>query len=125
MDAFALTDPSDQAEASARMGVATIIIEKDFWVCWGLKRLFELDAPGNGFLFKGGTSLSKAYGLIERFSEDIDVLLDCGGLGAGGNDDLVRTLGFRSSPAPQRLSASPAPSAPSSTPSRRARSGRW
>lgn len=57
-------------------GVASIIIEKDFWVCWTLKRLFELqkgDAPT--LVFKGGTSLSKAYGAIRRFSEDIDVAL--------------------------------------------------
>jgi hypothetical protein len=47
-------------------------IEKDFWVCWTLDALFnELDAGGPRLLFKGGTSLSKGYGLIERFSEDI------------------------------------------------------
>jgi len=45
-------------------------IEKDFWVCWTLDALFnELDAGGPRLLFKGGTSLSKGYGLIERFSE--------------------------------------------------------
>ena len=49
-------------------------IEKDFWVCWTLDALFnELEAGGPRLLFKGGTSLSKAYGLIERFSEDIDI----------------------------------------------------
>ena len=49
-------------------------IEKDFWVCWTLDALFnELDAGGPRLLFKGGTSLSKGYGLIERFSEDIDI----------------------------------------------------
>src|ERR1700691_1163502 len=49
-------------------------IEKDFWVCWTLDALFnELETGGPRLLFKGGTSLSKAYGLISRFSEDIDV----------------------------------------------------
>jgi hypothetical protein len=49
-------------------------IEKDFWVCWTLNALFnELEADGPRLLFKGGTSLSKGYGLIERFSEDIDI----------------------------------------------------
>jgi Nucleotidyl transferase AbiEii toxin, Type IV TA system len=49
-------------------------IEKDFWVCWTLDALFnELEAAGPRLLFKGGTSLSKGYGLIERFSEDIDI----------------------------------------------------
>jgi hypothetical protein len=49
-------------------------IEKDFWVCWTLDALFnELGAGGPRLLFKGGTSLSKGYGLIERFSEDIDI----------------------------------------------------
>jgi hypothetical protein len=49
-------------------------IEKDFWVCWTLDALFNgLEAGGPRLLFKGGTSLSKGYGLIERFSEDIDI----------------------------------------------------
>ena len=49
-------------------------IEKDFWVCWTLDALFNgLEAGGPRLLFKGGTSLTKGYGLIERFSEDIDI----------------------------------------------------
>lgn len=50
-------------------------IEKDWWVTMVLKALFETDcAP---FLeFKGGTSLSKGWNLIERFSEDIDLTID-------------------------------------------------
>jgi len=60
--------------AAQRLGVPLINIEKDFWVCWTLNMLYHR-LPGNRprFLFKGGTSLSKAYGLINRFSEDIDV----------------------------------------------------
>jgi hypothetical protein len=49
-------------------------IEKDFWVCWTLDALFnEPEAGRPRLLFKGGTSLSKGYGLIERFSEDLDI----------------------------------------------------
>lgn len=50
--------------------------EKDFWVCWLLDYLFHRSPWGNHLSFKGGTSLSKCYGLIERFSEDIDLILD-------------------------------------------------
>jgi hypothetical protein len=57
-----------------RLGAPVGNVEKDFWVCWTLDALYHrLPAGGPRFLFKGGTSLSKGYGLIERFSEDIDV----------------------------------------------------
>ena len=52
------------------------IIEKDFWVCYTLDYLFHHSPWKNAFIFKGGTSLSKAYHVIERFSEDIDLILD-------------------------------------------------
>lgn len=59
---------------AARLGTPLGNVEKDFWVCWTLAALFRGRAPGEPrLLFKGGTSLSKAYGLIERFSEDVDV----------------------------------------------------
>lgn len=52
------------------------VIEKDFWVCWTLDYLFH-DSPWKEHLaFKGGTSLSKCFDLIHRFSEDIDLILD-------------------------------------------------
>ena len=57
-----------------RLGAPIGNIEKDFWVCWTLDALYHrLPADRPRLLFKGGTSLSKAYGLINRFSEDIDV----------------------------------------------------
>jgi len=57
-----------------RLGAPVGNVEKDFWVCWTLNALYhELPAGGPRLLFKGGTSLSKAYGLISRFSEDIDI----------------------------------------------------
>ena len=61
---------------AAKMGMTDAIIEKDFWVCYMLDYLFHRCAWKDNIAFKGGTSLSKAYGLIERFSEDIDLILD-------------------------------------------------
>lgn len=59
---------------AARLGTAVQNVEKDFWVCWTLDALFNgLPTGGPRLLFKGGTSLSKAFGLIPRFSEDIDI----------------------------------------------------
>lgn len=52
------------------------IIEKDYWVVWVLKRLFSLEKMKPYLTFKGGTSLSKVYGLIDRFSEDIDLSIE-------------------------------------------------
>ena len=50
-------------------------IEKDFWVCWMLKQLFNSSIQ-DVIIFKGGTSLSKIFHLIQRFSEDIDLILN-------------------------------------------------
>ena len=59
-----------------KKGLSEAIIEKDFWVCFMLQYLFH-DCPiKNSFNFKGGTSLSKCYNLIYRFSEDIDLVMD-------------------------------------------------
>jgi hypothetical protein len=92
MDKVALLPADDRAalfgETGAARGVADTIIEKDFWICWTLKRLFELqteDAPT--LVFKGGTSLSKAFGAIRRFSEDIDLSFDRAGFGYSGERD--------------------------------------
>ena len=78
------------SEAAAQLGIRTTIIEKDFWVCVVLKLLFLKSRFGNFLVFKGGTSLSKAHGLIERFSEDIDLILDWKviGFGEGVKDPL-------------------------------------
>lgn len=58
------------------MGMQPNVIEKDFWVCFMLDHLFHDCKYKNAFVFKGGTSLSKSYHVIERFSEDIDLVLD-------------------------------------------------
>lgn len=64
------------AETAARRGMTPAIVEKDFWVCWTLGRLFSQPDLARLLMFKGGTSLSKVFNLIERFSEDIDLILD-------------------------------------------------
>lgn len=63
-------------QTAISMNVAPIIIEKDFWVCFTLHKLFSLPDIGENLIFKGGTSLSKVYNVIHRFSEDIDISID-------------------------------------------------
>lgn len=72
-------------EAEARLGLRAVAIEKDFWVCWTLRELFGMPEWGEHFTFKGGTSLSKAWHLIERFSEDIDLVISRDFLGFAGD----------------------------------------
>lgn len=60
-------------ETGARVGLPPFHIEKDFWVCWTLSKLFGDSQTGPHLAFRGGTSLSKCWGLINRFSEDIDL----------------------------------------------------
>ena len=59
-----------------KMNMHPAIIEKDFWVCFMLDHLFHDSIYKDAFVFKGGTSLSKSYHVINRFSEDIDLILD-------------------------------------------------
>ena len=62
-------------ELSIQFGRSPTILEKDVWVCWTLKQLFSM--PNRlKMVFKGGTSLSKAFNVIQRFSEDIDITID-------------------------------------------------
>lgn len=62
--------------ASSKMGINEVIIEKDYWVSFVLNYLFSKSKYKDKLVFKGGTSLSKCFNLIERFSEDIDLILD-------------------------------------------------
>lgn len=62
-----------------KFGRTQEVLEKDVWVCWVLQTLFAM--PDRlPMAFKGGTSLSKVFGAIHRFSEDVDVTLDFHGL---------------------------------------------
>jgi Nucleotidyl transferase AbiEii toxin, Type IV TA system len=72
-------------QAQSRLRLPPASIEKDFWVCWTLWKLFSLPEWGSQLVFKGGTSLSKCWGLIERFSEDIDIVINRDFLGFSGD----------------------------------------
>lgn len=86
LPAFLALSAENQREAhlagAAELGRPAIVLEKDFWVCWTLEALFSCPGIPN-MAFKGGTSLSKTFGAISRFSEDIDVTIDHGGLVPG------------------------------------------
>jgi predicted nucleotidyltransferase component of viral defense system len=73
--------------AAARLGTNAQSIEKDLWVCRVIDVLFKGLNSRPKLYFKGGTSLSKGYGLIKRFSEDIDIVVSRGGLGIPAEDD--------------------------------------
>lgn len=78
-DQYLELGPEDRREvlefAASESGRPAYLLEKDVWVVWALQTLF--DAPmGAPLVFKGGTSLSKAYGAIRRFSEDVDLTYD-------------------------------------------------
>ena len=82
-------------QASAHLNLAEVAVEKDFWVCWTLGKLFRLPAWGNQLTFKGGTSLSKGWKLIERFSEDIDIVINRRALGFDGDNAPETAAGRR------------------------------
>ncbi len=75
------------SETATQKATTPALVEKDFWVTWVLNRLFRNPDLARLLMFKGGTSLSKVYHLIERFSEDIDLVLDWRVL--GGEDPMA------------------------------------
>lgn len=90
MQTFLALAPHEQKlaieQTAARKGWASPSVEKDFWVCWVLRALFAMPDLASHLTFKGGTSLSKVWNLIDRFSEDIDLTIDRAALGFGGNE---------------------------------------
>ena len=75
-------------ETSRRLDTPPAYVEKDFWVCLTLDLLYNGLPDGHPrLLFKGGTSLSKAFQLVPRFSEDIDIVVDRRDLGFSGGSD--------------------------------------
>ena len=90
MKPFATLPPAERAlilnEAAGQLGLVPLIVEKDFWVCWTLARIFEVEAVAPHVVFKGGTSLSKVFGAIQRFSEDIDLAVSPQTLGFAAAD---------------------------------------
>ena len=97
MDAFLRLSMGDRRlaclQVEDRKRLQAVSVEKDFWVCWTLRELFSLPKASGWMTFKGGTSLSKAWGLIDRFSEDIDIVV--------GKD----LLGFAGDASPDRASS--------------------
>lgn len=89
MDRFLSLPSASRARAFEQVGIERGLspgsVEKDFWACLMLRELFDLPDHGAHLTFKGGTSLSKAWGLIDRFSEDIDLTIDRDALGFGGD----------------------------------------
>lgn len=77
------------ANAAETIGLPQVYVEKDYWVTNALKSLSESAYAGQA-IFKGGTSLSKAYKLIHRFSEDIDLVVNAAGLKDGQRKKLLR-----------------------------------
>lgn len=71
-------------QTAAKIKLPVVVIEKDFWVTEILNILFSLPYADK-MVFKGGTSLSKVWGIIRRFSEDIDIAIDCNMFGIEGD----------------------------------------
>ena len=94
MDKVACLSPTDRSDlfraVADQKGVTVQIIEKDFWVCWVLRQLAGLDSLPVDIFFKGGTSLSKVFHVIERMSEDIDLVIDRKALGFTGDQDPMQ-----------------------------------
>jgi hypothetical protein len=94
-ETFLALPPARRARAfeQAALGQAgqDVVLEKDFWVSWLLGQLFSLPEIAPHLIFKGGTSLSKVFGVIDRFSEDIDLCLvpEFVGADAAGFDALT------------------------------------
>jgi hypothetical protein len=77
---FVHDDPEFDAlltQVSAETGIAAALVEKDYWITHSLWALHETKLA---IWFKGGTSLSKGFGIIERFSEDLDLMIERGGV---------------------------------------------
>ena len=96
MDKWANAPPKDRevlfTETAAKKDISPEIVEKDFWVCWTLLQISRLkDLPR--LIFKGGTSLSKAFGIIKRFSEDIDLVINRHELGFTDKTDPANQEG--------------------------------
>ena len=92
IESFLTLPPQDKRDvleaAASRLDTLASYVEKDFWVCLVLDVLYNRMPDGHPkLLFKGGTSLSKAFGLIKRFSEDIDLVVYRGDLGFEGDRD--------------------------------------
>ena len=91
MDEIAKWVPRDRSDlfraAAEALSITPSIVEKDFWVCWVLRRIYKNVEVSAQIHFKGGTSLSKVFNVIERMSEDVDLVIDRKGLGFTDEND--------------------------------------
>ena len=92
------------AESRQTPRIPASIIEKDFWVCWSIHRLFDVLSFRPQLIFKGGTSLSKVFKVIDRFSEDVDLSLSRRDLGFADDRDPEQA-GISKSEGKRRLDA--------------------
>jgi hypothetical protein len=96
MNTWAKAKSEDRAalfnQAGSVKGISPEIIEKDFWVCWTLHQIFQIRHFPR-LIFKGGTSLSKVFGIIKRFSEDVDLIIDRHELGFRDENDPTNQEG--------------------------------
>lgn len=90
---FAKMDNEDRDfvfnNVAMKRGIHKALVEKDFWICLVLDYLFTKSKFKSNITFKGGTSLSKGFKIIDRFSEDIDIILDWRLLGVNGDEPLA------------------------------------
>lgn len=77
---------------SQELGFSPVVVEKDFWVCFVLEELFSLPDARMNLVFKGGTSLSKAWDAIRRFSEDVDISISREWLGFERDKESIAAL---------------------------------
>ena len=75
--------------AANKLRLNPAIVEKDFWICYILNYLFSETKYKKAFTFKGGTSLSKVFNVINRMSEDIDLIIDWRILGVSKNEPFI------------------------------------
>jgi len=86
--ALTAAERSDLFQGAAdQTGLPPAVVEKDFWVCWTLKRIYESALLREALVFKGGTALAKASRIVSRFSEDVDLAVDYAPLGFVGMRD--------------------------------------
>lgn len=110
MDSVAKSSARDRAqlfvtaEGKHAPRIPALIIEKDFWVCWTLHRLFTVLKFRPQLIFKGGTSLSKVFKIIDRFSEDVDLSISRRDLGFADARD-PEEAGISKNEAKRRLDA--------------------
>lgn len=110
MDSVAKSSRRDRAqlfqtaESKHALRIPAAIIEKDFWVCWALHRIFTVLRFRPQLIFKGGTSLSKVFKVIDRFSEDVDLSLSRRDLGFADARDPEQA-GIAKNEAKRRLEA--------------------